>query len=72
MQTRRTLLLGQKGTQKFLHRYSEKLCSVGYLYDKHQRKRFPAVGVMSGADTLHSLTGLAFLIPHNQLRGEMR
>lgn len=43
MQTRRTLIPGQKGTTKFLDRYGEKLCSVRYRYDKQRGKRFTTV-----------------------------
>ncbi len=46
MQTRRTLVPGQKVTKKFLDHYGEKLCSVRYRYDKQQGKRFTTVEII--------------------------
>lgn len=46
MQTRWTLVPGQKGTKKFLDHYGEKLCSVRYRYDKQWGKRFTTVEII--------------------------
>lgn len=43
MRALRKLNPGQKGTKKFLARYSEKLVCVRYRYDATQRKRFTTV-----------------------------
>jgi hypothetical protein len=46
MQTRRTLIPGQKGTKKFLERYGEQLVCVRYRYDEQRRKRFTTIEII--------------------------
>lgn len=43
MQTRRTLLPGQKGTRKYLKRYGKELVCVRYRYDAQQGQRYTTV-----------------------------
>jgi len=46
MQSRRTLVLGQKGANNFFERYGEQLICVRYHYDEHLGKRGSAVEII--------------------------
>jgi hypothetical protein len=46
MQARQTLTPGQKGTKKFLERYSKQLICVRYRYDDQRRKRFTNIEII--------------------------